>query len=253
MVDLKEYRVSESEKARIGDLFRLIPDYGSTALDIGARDGYLSSILANRFESVTALDLEKPTIVHDRIRCVRGNICDLNFPDNSFEVVLCAEVLEHIPPSSLAKACSELARVAATALVIGVPYKQDIRVGRSLCVCCGARNPPWGHVNRFDEKKLNEFLSEKMIMDRHTFVGETRLVTNALSTTLMDYAGNPYGTYEQEEPCVVCGAKLAAPKRRSFSQRIATRAAVVIDCTQRFLTPPRPNWIHVRFIKMGAR
>lgn len=49
-VDLKAYRESKNEKERIGDLFRLIPERGSEALDIGARDGFLSLKLAERFD-----------------------------------------------------------------------------------------------------------------------------------------------------------------------------------------------------------
>ena len=46
-MDLTDYRNSEREQARIKDLMRLIPPLGSSALDIGARDGFLSYLLAN--------------------------------------------------------------------------------------------------------------------------------------------------------------------------------------------------------------
>ena len=60
------YRNAPQERDRVNDLMRVIP-YGLTSvLDVGARDGYLSRLLAGRFPSVTALDLEKPAIAHDQ-------------------------------------------------------------------------------------------------------------------------------------------------------------------------------------------
>ena len=70
--------------------------------------------LAERFDRVVALDLAKPEIDHPAIEPVEGNVTCLPFDDNQFDAVLCAEVLEHIPEHLLAKACSEIARVART-------------------------------------------------------------------------------------------------------------------------------------------
>ena len=105
----------------------IVPKHLSTVLDVGARDGHFSRLLTEHFEHVTALDLAKPQFCLDRVLPVQGDVTHLQFPDNEFDVVFCAEVLEHIP--TLEKACSEIARVARRALVIGVPYKQDTRLG----------------------------------------------------------------------------------------------------------------------------
>ncbi len=105
------------------------------ALDVGARDGFISRLLAGHFPFVTALDLELPSIDHERVQSVKGNIAALDFPDASFDLVFCAEVLEHIPKDLLGTACRELARVSKEYVLIGVPYKQDIRVGRTMGCC----------------------------------------------------------------------------------------------------------------------
>jgi 2-polyprenyl-3-methyl-5-hydroxy-6-metoxy-1,4-benzoquinol methylase len=94
-------RTSDLERARTRDLFDLIPKQGKIALDIGARDGYFSILLAERFDRVVALDLEKPDIDHPRIESVKGDACQLDFGDSTFDLVVCAEVLEHIPTDLL--------------------------------------------------------------------------------------------------------------------------------------------------------
>lgn len=243
-MDLRDYRDSPAELARTADMMALVPTAGVAALDVGARDGFFSSLLAERFEHVVALDLQAPTLVHERITCVQGDVAALAFPDAVFDLVFCAEVLEHLPEPALTQGCRELARVARDDLVIGVPYKQDLRVGRTRCHGCGEMNPPWGHVNRFDEHRLAGLFPDFQPMAT-SLVGSTRARTNALSTRLMDFAGNPFGTYQQEEPCVRCGATLQPPGPRNLAQKLATRCAHWLTQAQRVFVSPHGNWIHM--------
>ena len=99
------------QSCKTQNLLNLIWQKGGNALDIGARDGFFSVKLTDYFDTVVALDLEKPVITHERIITVQGDIRKLDFPANTFDLVLCAEVLEHIPSSALKQACDELTRV----------------------------------------------------------------------------------------------------------------------------------------------
>lgn len=172
------------------------------------------------------------------------------FPDDSFDLVVCTEVLEHIPNDRLADACSELARVTRDYLMVGVPFKQDVRVGRTTCTNCRMPNPPWGHVNVFDEQRLRSLFS-KLKVEELSFVGTNVESTNSLSTVLMDVAGNPYGTYDQEEPCIACGTKLLPPLPRSLFQKVCTKTAFWTRRATQFARETRPYWIHLLFRKTG--
>lgn len=228
---------------RAADIMRLVPQGHSTVLDIGARDGHFSRMLAERFDRVIALDLSRPAIEHQNVHCVAGDATDLrDFGDASVDVVFCAEVLEHVP--HVEAAAKELARVAKHAVVIGVPYKQDIRVGRTTCAVCRKPNPPFGHVNSFDQPRLMELFGG-MEMVARSFVGSTRYATNPLSTYLMDLGGNPWGTYSQHEPCIHCEWPLAAPKERTHSERAFSAAAHYLNRVQSVFVRPHPNWIHL--------
>ena len=197
-------------------------------------------------ERVVALDLNLPDVAHPRVDCVQGNAAQLGYPDRSFHTVVCAEVLEHIPPAQLPRVCRELVRVADRHVVIGVPFKQDLRVDACTCRTCGAVNPPWGHVNSFDLERLVR-LMDGLVPARVDYVGRTRSVTNAVSAALQRYAGNPYGTYEQDEPCIQCGQRLLPPAERNFTQKVATKLAHWGTTLQMAATPWRANWIHVLF------
>ena len=86
-MDLSNYRASDLERSRTADIASMFPLSGTTALDIGARDGHFSKILAERFESVTALDLELPIIETANVECVVGDIWRLEHADSSFDLV----------------------------------------------------------------------------------------------------------------------------------------------------------------------
>lgn len=247
-MDLSKYRASELEQLRTAELMELVPQKGHHALDIGARDGHFSLLLANRYDSVTALDLSLPMVRHARVRCVQGNAASLPFDSNSFDLVFCAEVLEHIPSQILTTVCQELSRVARDKILIGVPYRQDLRVGRTTCRQCGFVNPPWAHVNSFDEVRINRLFPDCR-MDALKMVGINKASTNNWSSRLMDYAGNPYGTYGQEEPCMQCGQTLDRAPERTFAQKIATKMAFWSrSCTSAW-TRPHANWMHALLIK----
>ena len=249
--DLSAYRSSAREQERIADLLASIPKGYRSALDIGARDGYISNLLTRDFAEVTALDLEMPEVSNPKVATVRGDITKLDYPDNAFDVVVCTEVLEHIPPQLLELACRETSRVAKHAVLVGVPYKQDRRMGATHCVFCGKENPCWGHVNDFDEAKLTRLFAG-LTPIRTSFVGRTRDKTNAASAYLMHRARNPWGTYEQDEACVHCGSQMIQPNGRTLREGVFARMASTLNYAQSMFVPWRPMWIHMVFQKDGG-
>lgn len=62
---------------------------------------------------------------------IEGNIFDLNqkFDENSFDVVICMEVLEHIPPTKLNFAIQNLKRITIKNIVITIPSYGPNRYG----------------------------------------------------------------------------------------------------------------------------
>jgi len=236
----------EQEKERTNDLVRILPKGRHSVVDIGARDGHLSRLLAEHFLEVTALDLTKPVFDFPGVVAVAGDATNLQFADNSFDCVFCAEVLEHIP--NIEAACREIIRVAKHEIIIGVPFQQDIRVGRNTCLGCGKASPPWGHVNAFTEERLLRLFAGLQVVSR-SFVGSNREATDPISTFFMDLAGNPWGTYNQLEPCIHCGAVLTPPRNRRLWQKICSAIAARVNHVHQFFSSPHANWVHFVFTK----
>jgi ubiquinone/menaquinone biosynthesis C-methylase UbiE len=101
-----------------------------TFLDAGCGEGFVARQVIDAVPGIelTGCDvsdvaLEIATDANPEGRFVVGSLTDLPFPDRSFDVVGCFEVLEHLPGDLPQRALSELARVARRAAVLSVPHE----------------------------------------------------------------------------------------------------------------------------------
>jgi ubiquinone/menaquinone biosynthesis C-methylase UbiE len=238
--------ISALEQFRLDRLISIMPRGVATVLEIGARHGAMTRRLAEIYRDVTALDLKRPTFQIEGVTTVQGDVQRLEFPDNSFECVVCTEVLEHVP--DFAAAAKEIARVAHSYVLIGVPYRQDTRAGRMTCVHCGEINPQFGHINTFDENSLKRLFAGLQVSSIE-YLSQNRERTNFLSTWLQNFARYPYGSYSQEEPCISCGRKLEKPDRLSLIRRAAGALGLRLDQLQSQFNRPKATWVLMLFEK----
>jgi hypothetical protein len=86
-------------------------------LVIGKGNGLVSDYLKLCGVEATTLDIDeslKPDVV--------SSVLNMPFSDNFFDVVLCAQVLEHLPYNDFPKALSEIKRVIKLGAVISLPH-----------------------------------------------------------------------------------------------------------------------------------
>lgn len=86
-------------------------------LEIGVGNKTVSDYLKKIGIDVTTCDFDK-NLNSDIIADVRN----LPFKEKSFDVVLCAEVLEHIPYQNFSKALKEIYRVTSNSAIITLPH-----------------------------------------------------------------------------------------------------------------------------------
>ena len=88
----------------------------SSILEIGIGNGFVSEYLKRRNFSVTTVDIDEE-LHPDHV----ASVTDLPFEDDSFSLVMCCEVLEHLEFDELPRALRELQRVARERVIISVP------------------------------------------------------------------------------------------------------------------------------------
>ncbi|AKU91944.1 class I SAM-dependent methyltransferase [Vulgatibacter incomptus] len=104
-IDLGQGSVADHTEGKQIAMRLVPPGEGRTALDVGCRAGVQTRWLQGRGYTVTSIDVEKK---FDEARVVDAND-PLPFPDESFDLVWCSEVLEHLRDP--ARALAELQRV----------------------------------------------------------------------------------------------------------------------------------------------
>ena len=99
---------------QINEVVKLKP---KTVLEIGVGNKTVSGYFKKIGIKVTTVDFGKnlkPDIV--------ASVLNLPFKKNSFDVVLCAEVLEHLPFKDFPKALKEIYKVTKNAAIITLPH-----------------------------------------------------------------------------------------------------------------------------------
>jgi len=96
---------------------RAVADSGShDVLEIGVGSRVVSSWLRNNGVRLATLDIDSQ-LAPDFV----GSADALPFPDNSFDAIICAEVLEHMPFGSSCQAIREIYRVTRKHAFVTVP------------------------------------------------------------------------------------------------------------------------------------
>jgi len=103
-----------SYRHQIDEVLRLKP---KSVLEIGVGNKTVSDYLKKQGIEITTLDMDeslRPDFV--------ASVIEMPLEDNFFDLVLCAEVLEHLPFDNFEKALLELKRVTKKYLVLSLPH-----------------------------------------------------------------------------------------------------------------------------------
>ena len=137
--------------------------------DIGCGEGFVSRLLWHNFPNLQlkALDFDTQAIAKAKqnspkeIVFLQGDVYRLPFKDESFDVVFCLEVLEHLKNPE--RALDELCRVTNKTLILSVPHEPFFCLGNLLS---GKNVLRWGnpcdHLQFFTLKKFQTFLKQNL-------------------------------------------------------------------------------------------
>ncbi|MEO6570521.1 MAG: class I SAM-dependent methyltransferase, partial [Ilumatobacteraceae bacterium] len=130
-----------------------------TIVEVGAGEGRITQRLVDRFPDadVIGLDLPDGDLAGEwaalGLPMFFGDVTSLPFPDDSVDLVVGLEVLEHVPDT--AAALSEINRICAQTAVLSVPREPIWRIGnlaRGRYVRDLGNTP--GHINHWSARSF---------------------------------------------------------------------------------------------------
>ena len=133
---------------------------GGAVLDVGVGAGQFLNALAlsglyDRVAGVDRMVFDKYFEIDSSIERQTHSIESLPFPDDSFDVVTCMEVLEHIPDEVFEPGLAELRRVCRGQLIMTVPFEEREPISKS-------------HLRRFLADDIRRVFPEanRILLDR---------------------------------------------------------------------------------------
>jgi len=148
----------------------------ATLLDAGCGEGFVAGIFLKAMPSLelTGFDVLEDSVKLAQLRNPRGtfavgDIYNIAFPDNHFDVVCCFEVMEHLHEPD--RALAELARVARRAVVMSVPHEPffclaNAARGKNLDQTPKGSDPD--HRNFWSREQFGRFVEREMDIERLT-------------------------------------------------------------------------------------
>ena len=136
---MNRYEVAKRLRLIFDEALADIPLAGRMLLDAGCGTGAFSQVAAEQGALVTSLDVGEALLAQVARKCdsrrVVGDVLDLPFEQDRFDVVICTEVIEHTPVPE--RAIGELARVLRPGgrLVLTTPNRSwhwSVRLANAL-------------------------------------------------------------------------------------------------------------------------
>lgn len=187
---LKHQNSNPIQKALIGNfynqLFKIVkPLKPISILDVGCGEGFTLKKLAERKigKKNAGIDYSKDAIelgkkIYPQLSLAEGDVYALNYPDNSFDVAICTEVLEHLEDPK--KAVAEIKRVSAKYIVFSVPNEPFFILANFLR---GKYLKNFGnhpeHINHWTAVGFEKFLKKQgltVVRSKHPFAWSLILV-----------------------------------------------------------------------------
>ncbi len=170
LFDIQEKNHKDMENATYSLLDSIPKDVTSIA-DIGAGPGIVNRYIPSNIH-VIAIDLDEEILKHNNCETHLGDILDIPLKDDSVDMSIACDVLEHIEPDKLNRAVAEMKRVAKKYVYFQTPNEEILRYSIAYCSDCGNKWHVNFHKGTFNEKRFFEFEDDKWEIIRINYTGD---------------------------------------------------------------------------------
>lgn len=234
------------DKQRIQQIIDLLP-WGEfeAVLDVGCGDGRVLNVVAERCAFAVGIDISEAGLKYVQTHCLVGGIDRLPFQKDSFDLVMCCQLFEHLKESELDLMIPELMRVSKKFIYVDVPYKENRELGLVRCDKCLSVFHGSLHLQSFSQEALKELMERYGCRAiKEDVCGITRYASpflNRLNSFLTGY----YSYWRPNLLCPICGN--TAIERKRARENPLSAILVGMDLLLGKLIPSKPRYLHILF------
>ena len=210
--------VNALDANRVVVILESVPQEVRTILDVGIGGGYIYRELKNdKNLKCYGMDISAELVkrARDKSICI-GDVKSIPFKENSFDLVLAADLLEHVDEESFKDSISELVRVTKKYILINSPYKGTVSWAVTFCNRCKKDFNIYGHTRSVDMKLIRDSFPGNRFEVLHTKTfGGKRVPRSDFIVGLARKLGKVYS--REGVLCPFClNTKFEYPQRNMF-------------------------------------
>jgi SAM-dependent methyltransferase len=150
----KHFRLTPALAEKIRLLRQIVPKGTHRILDVGCGNGLIANALAEDL-TVVGLDWSYQALRHVLVPKICASAAALPIRPGVFDLILCSELLEHLPGEDLQATVGQLQRLRPAHLLITVPNQEHLRVNALRCPRCRAEFNASHHQHSFTPESLS--------------------------------------------------------------------------------------------------
>lgn len=139
-------------------------------LDVGCGNAWVAKHFLARQSEVFSMDISSvnvekalSTYPNPKHTGVIADVFNLPFRQDQFDVIIAAEIIEHVvDPSGFVKALFGVLKPGGT-LVVSTPFEEKIKY--SMCIHCNQATPQFAHLHSFSKQSFIDILEKNFHKD----------------------------------------------------------------------------------------
>ncbi len=228
--------LSKYEQEKIEIIRQIIPADVNSIADIGCGNGIITNQLIDNW-SVIGVDRSWAALQFVKSNKLQAEINNTPFKTNSIDLILCSEVLEHLPEPVLVQSIAELKKIARKYLLITVPNNELLSKNFIKCPECSFIYNASYHLHSFAKKNIFSLFPEYSVIESFECGQPVRQFVPLLLKIKQQY-GNSWARYSKKKNsiCPKCSHRFLYIENKNF-------ISFLCNAVNRFFSPRKPYWL----------